>query len=124
VPVTPGVLHLTSPSADWWDYYCVVHVAADTIAWAEFSYNFRNYHILTGLMKIKNKEFLSIRQRSMSVSEYRDKFIQLSKYAPEEVAEDEKKHKFFLETHWATLVLADVTFLSIFIEASRQGHNS
>jgi hypothetical protein len=33
----------------------------------------------------------------MLVSEYRDKFIQLSKYAPEEVAEDEKKQKFFLK---------------------------
>jgi hypothetical protein len=33
----------------------------------------------------------------MSVSEYRDKFIQLSRYAPEEVAEDERKQKQFLE---------------------------
>jgi hypothetical protein len=47
-------------------------------------------------MKIK-KEFLSLRQGSMSVSEYRDKFIQLSRYAPEEVAEDEKKQELFLE---------------------------
>jgi hypothetical protein len=33
----------------------------------------------------------------MSVSEYRDKFIQLSRYAPEEVAEDERKQEHFIE---------------------------
>jgi hypothetical protein len=48
-------------------------------------------------MKIKKKGFHSLRQGNMSVSEYRDKFIQLSRYALEEVAEDEKKQELFLE---------------------------
>jgi hypothetical protein len=42
-------------------------------------------------MKIKKKEFLSLKQRNMIVSEYRDKFIQLSRYPLEEVVEDERK---------------------------------
>jgi hypothetical protein len=33
----------------------------------------------------------------MSVSEYRDKFIRLSRYAPEEVANDERKQEHFKE---------------------------
>jgi hypothetical protein len=33
----------------------------------------------------------------MSVSEYRDDFIQLSRYAPREVDDDEKKQDLFLE---------------------------
>ena len=33
----------------------------------------------------------------MSVSEYRDKFIQLSRYAPDEVVDDERKHENFME---------------------------
>ena len=33
----------------------------------------------------------------MSVSEYRVKFIKLSLFAPEEVADDEMKHELFLE---------------------------
>jgi hypothetical protein len=33
----------------------------------------------------------------MSVSEYRDKFIQLSRYAPDEVADDERKQDHFME---------------------------
>jgi hypothetical protein len=33
----------------------------------------------------------------MSVSEYRDRVIQLSRYAPDEVAEDERKQEHFIE---------------------------
>jgi hypothetical protein len=69
---------LTGPIVDWWDAYCPAHAAVNTITWAEFSTHFRNYHIPVGLMKIKKKEFLSLKQGGMSVSEYRDKFIQLS----------------------------------------------
>jgi hypothetical protein len=87
---------LTSPAADWWDSYTAAHDAADTITWAEVSTQFRNYHIPARLMKIK-KEFLSLKQESMSVSEYRDRFIQLSRYAPDEVAEDERKQEHVIE---------------------------
>jgi hypothetical protein len=82
---------LTGPAADWWDSYCAAHAAANTITWAEFSTQFRNYHIPAGLIKIKKKEFLSLKQGNMTVSEYRDKLIQLSRYAPEEVADDKRK---------------------------------
>jgi hypothetical protein len=89
--------HLIGPAADWWDSYVAAHDAADTITWAEFTTQFRNYHIPAGLMKIKTKEFLSLKQGNMSVSEYRDKFIQLSRYAPDEVADDERKQVHFTE---------------------------
>jgi hypothetical protein len=36
------------------------------------------------------KEFLSLTQGNMTVSEYRDRFTQLSRYAPEEVDTDER----------------------------------
>jgi hypothetical protein len=67
--------HLTGLAADWWDSYTVAHDAANNITWVEFATHFRNYHILAGLMKIKKKEFLSLKQGNMSVSEYREKFI-------------------------------------------------
>jgi hypothetical protein len=88
---------LTGPAADWWDSYVASHDAADTITWAEFTTQFRNYHIPTGLMKIKKKEFLSLKQGNMSFSKYRDKFIQLSRYAPDEVADHERKQEHFTE---------------------------
>ena len=88
---------LTGLAADWWDSYTAAHDAANTITWAEFATQFRNYHIPAGLMKIKKKEFLSLKQGNMSVSEYRDKFIQLSRYASDEVADDERKQEHFME---------------------------
>jgi hypothetical protein len=48
-------------------------------------------------MRLKKKEFLSLKQGGMSVAEYRDRFIELSRYAPEEVADDPKKQERFLE---------------------------
>ena len=47
---------MTGPAADWWDSY---------VTWAEFTTQFRNYHISAGLMKIKKKEFLSLKQGNM-----------------------------------------------------------
>jgi hypothetical protein len=48
-------------------------------------------------MKLKKKEFLSLKQGGMSVVEFRDKFIELSRYAPEDVADDGKKQELFME---------------------------
>jgi hypothetical protein len=44
-------------AADWWDSYVAAHDVADTITWAEFTMQFRNYHIPAGLMKIKKRSF-------------------------------------------------------------------
>jgi hypothetical protein len=94
---------LTGLAADWWDSYIVAHTAVNTITWEGFATQFRNYHIPVGLMKIKKKEFLSPKQDNMSVSEYRDKFIQLSRYAPDELADDERKQEHFMEGLIGTL---------------------
>jgi hypothetical protein len=88
---------LIGPAADWWDCYIAAHDDANNITWVEFATQFINYHIPAGLMKIKKKEFLSLKQGNMSVSEYRDKFIQLSRYAPDEAADDERNQEHFME---------------------------
>jgi Fe-S-cluster formation regulator IscX/YfhJ len=54
--------------------------------------NFRAHHIPSGIMKLK-KEFLSLTQGNMYVSEYRDRFTQLSRYALEEVDTDKKRQQ-------------------------------
>jgi hypothetical protein len=48
-------------------------------------------------MKIKKKKFLSLKQGNMSVNEYCDIFIQLSRYAPDEVTDDERKPEHLIE---------------------------
>jgi hypothetical protein len=47
-------------------------------------------------MKLKRQEFLRLQQRNLSVTEYLHKFMKLSRYAPYEVDNDEKKLDAFL----------------------------
>ena len=67
------------------------HANADIITWQEFQVNFRAHHIPSRIMKLKKKKFLSLTQGNMFVSEYRDRFTQLSRYALEEVDNDKKR---------------------------------
>jgi hypothetical protein len=48
-------------------------------------------------MKLKKKEFTNLRQGSMTVNEYLNSFIQLSRYATEDINANEKKQDKFLE---------------------------
>ena len=43
-------------------------------------------------MIVRKEEFLALKQGPLSISEYRDKFLQLSRYAPEDVNTDAKRH--------------------------------
>jgi hypothetical protein len=47
-------------------------------------------------MKLKKKEFTDLKQGSMSVNEYLNSFIQLSRYSPDDINTDEKKQDMFL----------------------------
>ncbi|WVZ70834.1 hypothetical protein U9M48_019470 [Paspalum notatum var. saurae] len=69
----------------------------EAFTWEQFRERFRSHHVPAGLMKLKKKEFLSLKQGNMSVTEYRDKFLQLARYATAEVAEDGDKQELFME---------------------------
>ena len=88
---------LQGAALDWWDSFHFGHTKANPITWLEFRSAFRSHHVPTGLMKLKKKEFLALKQGNMSVVEYHDKFIQLSWYAPTEVEDDEKRQELFME---------------------------
>jgi hypothetical protein len=88
---------LQGSAGAWWDAYTTAHATPNTITWQEFTESFRNHHIPAGLMRLKKKEFLSLQQGGMSVIEYRDRFIELSRYAPKEVVDDPKKQEHFME---------------------------
>jgi hypothetical protein len=47
-------------------------------------------------MKLKRKEFADLKQGGMIVNEYLNSFIQLSRYAPDDINTDEKKQDVFL----------------------------
>jgi hypothetical protein len=47
-------------------------------------------------MIVKKEEFMALKQGPMSVSEYQDRFLQLSCYAPKDVSIDAKRQYRFL----------------------------
>jgi hypothetical protein len=47
-------------------------------------------------MKLKRKEFADLKQGGMTVNEYLHSFIQLSRYAPDDISTYEKKQDVFL----------------------------
>ncbi|WVZ50238.1 hypothetical protein U9M48_001512 [Paspalum notatum var. saurae] len=86
---------LRGAALDWWESYR--QQDRDAFTWIQFRENFRSHHVLAGLMKMKKKEFLSLKQGTMSVTEYRDKFLELARYATIEVAEDNDKKELYIE---------------------------
>jgi hypothetical protein len=86
---------LYGTATNWWETYYNAHVNVDTITWNEFKARFRTHYVPRGTMKLK-KEFTDLKQGDMTVNEYLNSFIQLSRYAPDDINTDEKKHDMFL----------------------------
>jgi hypothetical protein len=91
-----GPRPLRGAAQSWWEFYLATHANPEAITWEEFRDNFRRYHVLEGLMIVRKEEFLTLKQGPLSISEYRDKFLQLSRYAPEDVNTDAKRQYRFL----------------------------
>jgi hypothetical protein len=87
---------LFGTTANWWEMYCHTHADVDSITWNEFKTHFRNHYVPRGTMKLKKKEFTDLKQGSMTVNEYLNPFIQLLRYAPDDINTDEKKQDMFL----------------------------
>jgi hypothetical protein len=83
-------------AANSWETYYNTHANVDTITWNEFKACFHTHYVPHGTMKWKKKEFTKLKQGSMIVNEYLNSFIQLSRYTPDDINTDEKKHDIFL----------------------------
>ncbi|MGL6082369.1 MAG: hypothetical protein ACRC4N_07805, partial [Gammaproteobacteria bacterium] len=84
-------------AAEWWENFCAAHEAPQNITWEEFSAAFRQYHVPEGIMDLKKDEFRALKQGGMSVTDYLNKFSQLARYAPEDVATDRSRQNRFLK---------------------------
>jgi hypothetical protein len=91
-----GLYLLRGAAQSWWESYLATHANPDNITWEEFRDSFRQYHVPAGLMIVKKEEFLALKQGSMSITEYRDRFLQLSRYGPKDVNTDAKRQYRFL----------------------------
>jgi hypothetical protein len=71
-----GPRQLRGAARSWWESYLATHANPKAITWEEFRDNFRRYHVPEGLMIVRKEEFLALKQGPLSISEYRDKFLQ------------------------------------------------
>ena len=113
---------LTVTALAWWENYCAAAEDASTITWEEFVKEFCRYHIPTATMKYKAEEFRALQQGSMSVEQYTYQFMELARYAPEEVDEYEKKQDMFkkgLNPKLQTLLTSDIPRLQ---HSDEHGH--
>jgi hypothetical protein len=92
-----GPWQLWGAAQSWWESYLATHANREAITWEEFRDNFRRYHVPKGLMIVRKEEFLALKQGPLSVSEYMDMFLQLSRYAPEDVNTNAKRQYQFWE---------------------------
>jgi hypothetical protein len=88
---------LFGTAIDWWETYHNTHPNAETINWNEFKAHFRTHYVPRGTLKLKKKELPDLDHGSMTVNEYINQFIQLSRYATNDVNTDEKKQEMFLK---------------------------
>src|SRR5437016_4755223 len=88
---------LRGPAASWWETYLATQPVRYRVPWTEFKAAFRAHHVPSSLIKIKLREFLTLKQGTRTVREYVQKFNELSRYAPGHVDTDEKRTECFLE---------------------------
>jgi hypothetical protein len=82
---------LFGTAANWWETYYNTHADVDYITWNEFKARFYNHYVPRGTMKLKKKELTHPKQGGMTVNEYLNSFIQLSRYGTEDINTDKKK---------------------------------
>ncbi|XP_071680501.1 uncharacterized protein [Lolium perenne] len=88
--------YLSGPARAWWENVKAIQAEGHVINWEEFKTKFRKTHIPSGLIKLMKDKFMNLKQGSMTVVEYMDKFTTLSRYAPEDIDTEEKKKDRFL----------------------------
>ena len=71
--------------------------AGHRIPWTEFQAAFKAHHVPSSVVKIKLREFMTLKQGSRTVREYVQAFNDLARYAPNHVDTDAKKKECFLE---------------------------
>ncbi|KAK1669418.1 hypothetical protein QYE76_057577 [Lolium multiflorum] len=86
--------YLQDPRA-WWTSARALK-AGQMMTWADFKLKFSKYHVPQGLIKKMRDEFRELKQGRMTVVEYRDKFLTLSRYAPDETDTTDKRKERFL----------------------------
>ncbi|KAK1616495.1 hypothetical protein QYE76_022012 [Lolium multiflorum] len=70
--------YLAGPARAWWTSARALN-AGQMMTWADFKLKFSKYHVPPGLIKKMRDEFRELKQGRMSVVEYHDRFLTLSR---------------------------------------------
>lgn len=85
---------LQGQAAAWWINHQTFHPGRE-IPWQEFKDAFHKAHVPIGVLASKCREFLALKQRGLTVTEYLHQFNYLARYAPHEVDTEAKKMEKF-----------------------------
>jgi hypothetical protein len=87
---------LAGAAGAWWENVRAMQPEDQVMTWDDFKTKFHKAHIPSGLIKLMRDKFLNLKQGSMNVSEYLDKFTSWGRYAPNDIDSDDKKKERFL----------------------------
>lgn len=79
----------------WWDHVSRRRVDAGPVTWGEFRTLFLERYFSSAMQDQKYREFQDLQQGDMTVQEYLDRFLSLSRYAPSLIASEVDKCRRF-----------------------------
>ena len=104
--VTFASFFLKGPAAQWWDSHRRTLPAGTIITWPDFQAAFRARFIPQGVMDRKKREFRNLTQGNKTVEAYQREFLDLSRYAEEDIATDARRQEKFRDGLQADIKLA------------------
>ncbi|KAK1668398.1 hypothetical protein QYE76_056557 [Lolium multiflorum] len=106
--------YLAGPARAWWTSTRAMN-GGQFMTWEDFKLKFSKYHVPPGLIKKMRDEFRELKQGRMTVVEYRDKFLTLSRYAPDETDTVEKRKERFMNGLYDEMqtVLVNIPFADL-----------
>ena len=69
---------LLGSASAWWDMFNAMQLVDHRVTWQEFTAAFREYYIPAGVLNRKLMELLDLKQGSLSVMDYVNKFNHLA----------------------------------------------
>src|ERR1044071_7865933 len=93
--VTFAAYHLKGPAAQWWSTHKHSLTVGEVITWEGFQSAFCARYIPQGIIDRKQEEFRNLTQGNMTVEAYQREFLNLSRYAEDEITTDARKQQKF-----------------------------
>jgi len=112
---------LQDDAYQWWDTV-TSEVQPERITWEFFLIEFRKKYVSKVYLEERRREFISLRQRQLSVAEYEREFVTLSQYGREIVLTEAERCRRFeegLNDNIKVMITAlEITYFSKLVDAA------